>query len=239
MRIGDRKIIIYGAGFLAEKFFCMNSQYKIEFVIDRRIRSFHGIRCYRLDEVTERLTEHSAIVVVTGVGNSRNEMMLSLERLGLREELDYTLVENFNKELAILYGNCHMEIIERFLRMAPSFSDHYFTKMYFVGHDSENERWPDKGTLKKCKLFISQYIRDDNSQDVPGHEILSKMCDKAVCVIIPNLYGINMFFPQIPHVAFLPYPFADPLSYAFPPRNRAGRRHSVRTWNSRTDKSGD
>lgn len=190
-------IVLYGTGIIAEKFYYSYSkEYQIVFCIDSRKRdSFHGLECYSLEDAIERLNDE--LIVVAATEQSYKEIKQKLLHTGMQEFKDYVWSFEFNKELALLYGNCHMGVLREFLFQTPDFSERYTIRIKMVHSDITSERVPDTQELKKCTLFIAQDIRDENSAGVPSSKKLADLTnEKCTCIIIPNLFGINLFFPQ-------------------------------------------
>ena len=64
---------------------------------------------------------------------------------------------------------------------------------YVAGNNSQ----PKKVELEHCKLIISQDIQEDNSLHLPGAgELFSCVGKDCIKILVPNLYGCNLFFPQ-------------------------------------------
>lgn len=108
------------------------------------------------------------VIVATETENVYFEIAKQLEDLGLIEYKNYLPVWLIDRELAILYGNCHMIKLEKYLQKQPEFTRKYYIRRYYVAALDKNKRVPSDHDLKYCRLLISQDIRDDNSLSVPG-----------------------------------------------------------------------
>ena len=169
-----KKIAVYGAGLEGEKFYCRyRDKYDIQYFIDKNNnRTFHGIQVYSLEQVESRIGEYY-IVVALGM-HIYPQIKSMLEENGLTEFNDFCQAEFLDRELAILYGNCHMRVFEKYFRRNPCF-------------------------MENCGLLISYDIREENSFGVPSYERLrQKVKSTCRCVKVPNLLcSFNSFFPQI------------------------------------------
>lgn len=191
------KLILYGTGIIAEKFYYSYcDEYDFSFCIDCRERaSFHGIRCYTLEEAIYRIED--CLIVVASTWQSFKIIKQKLKRCGLKEFRDFVWCFEFHKELVILYGNCHMAVLNEFFLHTPEFTRRYATRIKTVHSDDALDRVPDEDELSVCRILICQDIREDNGIGVPGAELIcSHTEDTCTCIIIPNLFGVNLFFPQ-------------------------------------------
>lgn len=113
---------------------------------------------------------------------------------GLIEFSDFTHSELYEKsKLAIVYGNCHMEKLCEYLRLNYHFSRRYFIRYYYVGEG----KVPSDIELKNCDLLLTQDVKENNNFKVPSAEsLISRLNPNAVKIVIPNLYGCNLFFMQ-------------------------------------------
>ncbi len=188
-------IILYGAGIYAEKFYAQNKgDVNIEFVIDRSVENFHNIPIYNFEEAKGRLRGKQIIVTMTK--SNYISVKKELIQLGLIEFDDFIWVKYFNKKLALLYGNCHMLPIKNYLEMQPEFARIYEIIYYRIGNEEEEE-YPSSKVVDRCDLFVTQDIRENNSRHVPGYkELLKSIRSEIKVIIVPNLYGVNLFFPQ-------------------------------------------
>lgn len=192
-----KKIAVYGAGLEGEKFYCRyRDKYDIQYFIDKNNnRTFHGIQVYSLEQVESRIGEYY-IVVALGM-HIYPQIKSMLEENGLTEFNDFCQAEFLDRELAILYGNCHMRVFEKYFRRNPCFMDRYVIRQYLVYMPRDN--FPADEELENCGLLISYDIREENSFGVPSYERLrQKVKSTCRCVKVPNLLcSFNSFFPQI------------------------------------------
>lgn len=188
-----KKIVIYGAGFEAERFLChRKDEFDVEFYIDRIAnRTFHGKQVYAIEEVPEDI-QHKKILVATSEAGYY-EISKILDGKGLIEYQDYMSIYDYGKKLLVLYGNCHMIMISKYLQQQIEFIKKYHVKMFYVGE----KKAPSANDLKYCDVFIGQDIRKDNELGMPDISSLMEMATKCQKIIIPNLYGYNFFWPQV------------------------------------------
>lgn len=186
------KVVIYGAGFEAERFLCLKEkELDIEFFIDKIAnRTFHGKPVYTIDEV-QSVQEKKILVAASEIGY--REISKVLDAKGLIEFRDYMSIYNYHKKFVILYGNCHMIVISKYLQQQVEFYKNYYIRNFYIGQKiapSENE-------LKHCDILIGQDIRKDNELGMPDIGSLIKLAAACQKVIIPNLYGYKFFWPQV------------------------------------------
>lgn len=188
-----KRIAIYGVGLEAEKFYWNNlDKFEIAFAIDRKARSsFHGIKVYSVEYAVENLPRE--FIVVTALRRTYQEIRKNLREFGLVEFKDFIWCEFVNRELVVLYGNCHMIAIEDYLMNNP-----YFCKKYVIKRFCVTEELPRKEELQYCRVLISQDVNEQNKLGVfSAQEIFNMASESCTKVLIPNLYGCNLFFPQL------------------------------------------
>lgn len=193
MAIGHHdKIILYGTGLEGEKFYCKYSrQYEIVYCLDKRKRGeFHGKRVYSLDEI-EVDAEKYFIVVTVGASVYR-EVKSELVQNGYREFDNFIWGGAFEKKIVFLYGNCHMGALERYLNTNAFFVKDFFARSYDI-----TKEVPTECELTHCDLLVTQDIKADNYLGKASCDELIRKHVIGENIIVPNLYGYNMFFPQI------------------------------------------
>ena len=190
-------IILYGISLEGEIFYY---KYKdildIQYCIDRKEQAlFHGYSVFKLTEKIEDLNKH--LIIVTATMSVYEEIKKELTSIGLREFENFIPCTAFGKKLAIVYGNCHMSTLALYLQQNYYFNSEYFIRFYYIGE------WetPSEKELKKCDLLITQDIREKNEFNMPSYmSLVSDIKKEALVVIVPNLYGCNLFFPQCNNV---------------------------------------
>jgi hypothetical protein len=191
------KMILYGVGLAGEKFFSLyRNKYQFIFAIDKHNnRFFHDMPVYSLEDAKEKI-ENNYIAIATETRNTYLEIARLLEELGLIEFDDFRWAKTFDKELAILYGNCHMSRMEAYLSDNIEFDRNFEIRRYDVSR-VKIDGAPSESELRHCKVLIAQDIRSDNQLMCPAAEdLIGKISENCQKVIIPNLYGCNLFYPQ-------------------------------------------
>lgn len=192
-----KKIILYGAGLEGEKFYWKyKNKYDIVCAVDKiHDRKFHGIPVYSFEKLKEMKLDF--FIVVAAIGVTYKAIKQGLEEWGRKEFADFVWANDFEKKLCVLYGNCHMIILEEYLLNNPYFFSQYTIKRYFIHRDPYTCTLPTKEEMSSCDLLISQDVREGNSNSVPAmQEVRSWVKEDCKCIVIPNLFGFNIYFPQ-------------------------------------------
>lgn len=203
------RIVLYGTGMFAEKFYYkFREQFSIEYCIDQRKRkTFHGLEVFKPEEKSCDLKTKKVIVAVAG-DKQYNAIRKTLIKMGLKEFEDFLWSYELGKKIAILYGNCHFAVLKEYLIRTPSFALEYTIRFKSV-YDKEGDdfyRVPSETELRNCSLLIMQDIRNENSHQLLSVTEIKEMApDCCKIVVVPNLYGYNLFFPQ-----FLKSPSNEP-----------------------------
>ncbi len=192
----DKPIVIYGTGIEAEKFYYRyKEEYEIVFCIDdNRDKRFHGMPVYPLSKVIDKVEDY---FIVVAVGHAEYGKVKRLFQGGyLIEFKDFAYVWDVGKKISILYGNCHMGVLEKYLNNNPYFYSEYKIirkEVLLISLDV-----PTDYELSACDLFICQDIRKENELGVPSaDELIQKLPAHSKSIKIINLHGFNLFFPQM------------------------------------------
>ena len=189
-----RKLILYGTGLEGEKFYSWSEKLcDIAYCIDKRNnRSFHGKPVYSLEE--KELELKNFFIIVAAQYNIYKEIRDDLVRRGLIEFKNFTYYILYGgAKLAIIYGNCHMAKLCEYFCLNYFFLREYHLRYYYI---AENE-CPSNVELENCSLFLAQDIREDNGFHMPGTKsLINSLKTDSVKIVIPNLYGCNLFFMQ-------------------------------------------
>jgi hypothetical protein len=125
------------------------------------------------------------------------EIAQILRKLDLTEFDDFGWSNSFDKELAIVYGNCHMGVMAEYLRGNAEFDRNFEIRYYDVSKIEANGI-PSENELCHCKVLITQDIRSTNELVCPSaRELIGKTSENCKKIIVPNLHGCNMFYPQV------------------------------------------
>ena len=194
-------IILYGTGVTAEKFYWKwKETYNILYCIGEGQALFHEKRVYPPCEIKREHIKQRIIVAVNK--ETYPSVRKWLMSLGFIEFDDFLWNYELGKDLVILYGNCHMHVLEKYLNSVPDFAHQYVIRKKTVFEQEDFERIPTKEELLSCKVLITQDINQENSQSVPSADCLLHMVSpNCRTVKIPNLYGYNLFYPQLSKLA--------------------------------------
>lgn len=194
-----KKVILYGAGLAGEKFYwAYRKKYEIEYVLDRCCnRMFHNIPVYSFEEKKKDLYGHF-VIAATDKENIYYEISGILRSIGMIELRDFISVQMVEKKLVVMYGNCHMIILEKYLQKQPEFQRRYVIKRYYIAEMDEKERYYSKeqivrnfkeqlGKLKQreveCSIKISDFIETNYKiQQLffdPNHPCNVLICEKG------------------------------------------------------------
>lgn len=194
-----KKVVLYGAALAGEKFYwAYRNKYQIEYVLDQcNNRFFHNIPVYSFEEKKQDLHGHF-VIVATEKEFIYHEISENLKSIGMTELKDFISVQMVEKKLVVMYGNCHLIILEKYLQKQPEFQCRYVVKRYYIADVEEKRRYPSENVLAHCLVLITQDIHEKNAFKVPSaKEMIKKTSTDCKNIIIPNLYGFNFFFPQI------------------------------------------
>ncbi len=196
----NRAIVIYGCGNEGKNFYWKyRNRLNILFAIDQNSREnshFYDLPKHKLREV--RHIEKYYIVVTVGEGYWIN-VKEQLEQIGLKCGINFIWSKWFEcKKRAILYGNCHMVHLMKYLRSNIEFQREYDTFLYGINYFSDDRIETFKDDVSHCDLFITQDIREGNKFNTPSAEhLISLMQEDSVALRIPNIHGVNLFYPQM------------------------------------------
>lgn len=187
------KVVLYGTGLEGEKFYCKhNRDFDIVYCLDQRKRErFHGIDVYQIEQKRDQIHRYYIIVSV-GIA-IYEEIKKLLECYQLEEYRDFIHVSALGKKIVFVYGNCHMGALCRYLNLNDEFRRQYYIKYYSI---MQNYFRPET-ELGYCDVLITQDIRKDNCFGEISCEELVREHKTGQNIIVPNIYGYNMFFPQI------------------------------------------
>lgn len=155
------------------------------------IEKFYDLCVYR--PAKENCSQY-LVVVASRV--RYEEISLELTEFGLEELKDYIPYEALGKKVVLLHGNCHANVIERYLNTSKSFSNQYW--IYPLPMIQNNKKGYIKDhLLKHCDIFVCQDIQEHNSCDkrLSAEYLISRV--EGMVIVFPNLYGLGrIIFPQ-------------------------------------------
>lgn len=112
---------------------------------------------------------------------------------------DFCIEDYYDKKIAILYGNCHLENLAECLKNHKPFLDEYviypITPIYRVKDDSYFE----DPIFKNCDLLIHQSIRKNNryGEKFASENVIKSLKKSCKVIAVPNVYHLPMcYFPQ-------------------------------------------
>lgn len=190
-----REIIIWGTGVIGRSLYykiLRGGIYKVKYFVDNSsINTFYNLEVYR---PTKKNCSICLVVVASSV--YYEEIAIQLTEFGLQELKDFIPYEALGKEVVLIHGNCHVEIIKRYLNTSKSFSDKYWTYPVPLIQDNKKGYIKDH-LLNNCDVFIYQDIQEKNPFDkrLSANYLKNMVNGKKIC--IPNLYGLGkILFPQ-------------------------------------------
>lgn len=168
------------------------AQFKVKYFVDNApIDKFYGVSVYR--PTKENCSAH---LVVVASRAHYEEISIELTEFGLEELKDYIPYEALGKKTVLIHGNCHTDIIKRYLNNSDTFVRQYW--IYPLPMIQNNKKGYIKDhLLRNCDVFICQDIRGDNPCDkrLSAEYLLNKAGGTKIC--FPNLFGLGeIFFPQ-------------------------------------------
>ncbi|MCM1222684.1 MAG: WcbI family polysaccharide biosynthesis putative acetyltransferase [Lachnospiraceae bacterium] len=122
-----------------------------------------------------------------------------LRNEGKREFEDFAYYEWLFKDVVLLHGNCHMEIIRKFLLSSSAFRDRFAIYPYPLLVSATKQFRTEPEIFRHIDVWIHQDIRRNNQfgYKVSDEYIRSNVSPEIREIIIPHLYGIGkMLFPQ-------------------------------------------
>ena len=196
--VQHQRIAIFGTGLFGVR--CMYDLQKrgihIDFFLDNncKIHSFCYLPVYELD--SDKI-KNLFIIVAT---NEQTYAIVSeqLSEMGLEEFSDYIFFPWIKKKVVLLHGNCHLDVIEEYLKSSGKFQKEYAVYPNPRICNNKEHRIEDY-ILSNCDVWIHEDIREDNSFGyyLSDQYIRSKIKNGAMDITIPHLFGLGKaFFPQ-------------------------------------------
>ena len=109
-----REIIIWGTGVIGRSLYykiLRGGIYKVKYFVDNSsINTFYNLEVYR---PTKKNCSICLVVVASSV--YYEEIAIQLTEFGLQELKDFIPYEALGKEVVLIHGNCHVEIIKCYL----------------------------------------------------------------------------------------------------------------------------
>lgn len=196
------KYVVWGTGVHAAQFLYHHPHLNsIEFFIDNNVAEgghlFRGKRVLKFSEVKGSCTENYFFIVASSE-KVYVEIKHQLQKEGYREFSDFAFCQYFDKNIAVLHGNCHMDIVREYLSSSEAFTNKYIIYPLPLIQNIEGEI--EQNVLENCDLFIHQDIQAGNGYGykLSDEYILPKLKEECVKITVPNLFGLGKgFFPQM------------------------------------------
>lgn len=174
----------------------------VDFFIDNNVRGggkyrFFGKKVFKFGEIEKACIEKHYIILATSK-KAYSEIKKQLCEEGYKEFVHFAYYQYFYKKLVVLHGNCHMDIIKRFLHSSEMFTDNYVIYPLPPIQCIE-EKSIEENVLDNCDVFIHQDIQANNEfgYRLSDEYILPKLRKECEEITVPNLFGLGRgFFPQ-------------------------------------------
>lgn len=189
-----REIVLFGAGKIAEKFvYQYFNEVNICYIWDNlKTGEFLGHQIKK----PEYYKKYFIIVTSISYFEIRNQLI----SMGYCEFHDFIPASIFNKKIAIVYGNCHMNAVKLYLECHKEFSLEYGFYPFPMIQTLKDINLEYKNILNNCDLLFHQSVRKDNvyGEDYSSEQILQYIKGTCRVISVPNLYGMPKYlFPQL------------------------------------------
>ena len=190
----DRDVVIYGTGINALKCvsFLEQNGIEIQYMLDGRdgIGRFKNYSVYK--PVHEKLKNKFIVVA------SSYETYFTIKKnIGPMQEFkDFIYYLWIDKKMVFLHGNCHMDVIEGYLKSSDEFAKEF--AIYPTPRICTKKKLNEK-IIKYMDVWIHEDIRSNN---VFGYEYSDEYVGKfikknAIRIVMPHLYNLGVgFFPH-------------------------------------------
>lgn len=192
--IREKNIVVYGTGINAVKciYFLEQAHISIEYLIDGR-EGIGKFKNYEVYQPTPQALNGKYIIVACAF----ETYPAIKERLhGYSEFKDFLYYEWLDKKMVFLHGNCHMDIVESFLKSSVTFRKKY--AVYPTDRICTGKHIDEK-ILPEIDVWIHEDIQTSNAF---GYEVSDEYIKKYVMpdvfeIVMPHLYGLGAgFFPH-------------------------------------------
>ncbi len=189
-----RNVIVYGTGINAVKciYFLEMEHIKVEYLIDGR-EGIGKFKNYQVYQPTSEVLDGKYIIVACAF----ETYSAIRERLHEYKEFEnYIYYEWLDKKMVFLHGNCHMDIVESFLKSSVTFQKEYAvypTDRICTG------KYVNEEILPEIDIWIHEDIQISNAfgYKVSDEYIKKYMSSTVFEIVMPHLYGLGAgFFPH-------------------------------------------
>lgn len=192
--IRDKNIVVYGTGINAVKciYFLEMTHVKIEYLVDGRDGT-GKFKNYQVCQPSAEVLDGKYIIVAC---SPETYPVIKKRLQDYREFEDYIFYEWLNRQMVFLHGNCHMDIVESFLKSSINFQKKYAiypTARICTGMPIDVKMLPN------MDVWIHEDIQTTNAF---GYEVSDEYIKKYIAsdvleIIMPHLYGLGAgFFPH-------------------------------------------
>lgn len=115
------------------------------------------------------------------------------------EKIKHFRLDNINKKIVILYGNCHMQALYKLLNSSLSFNEKFVLYDIPYIQTIKNPAFFELPIFNECDVFIHQAIQINNryGREFASENIIKKLKPSCKVIAIPNIYHLPKFyFPQ-------------------------------------------
>lgn len=207
------KINIYGTKASALKFISRNVDVSINAFIDGKVDNDGNIsvffpffnrkiRVFPHNQAKDVLSSFYTVVATSE--DAYWEIKSKLENdYNLKEFENFEYYKTFRKKIALIYGNCHCDVIKEMLQTSAQFESVYGFYPLKAICDSKLHSNPEyylaSSLIKRASLVIHQCIRKNNyyGELYSSENFLRSINPSCKIIGIPNLFGLPKFlFPQ-------------------------------------------
>lgn len=191
--IGAKKVIVFGAGLVGEKFVY---QYYDEVTIYCFWDNNKTGKC--LGYPIRKPEFHNKCFIIVAA-DAYLEIRSQLIRMGYDEFEDFIPHQLYKKKMTVVYGNCHMGMIRRYLECSKEFTSKYGIYPFPLIQKIKDMDIEYQSILRHCSLFLHQSVRSENEygENYSSEKILQYVDKSCRIISVPNLYGMPKYlFPQ-------------------------------------------
>lgn len=193
----DKEYLIYGTGIEAcEIVYSLQDKIRIRAFVERapQISNFCNKPVFEAN--MSIMKDYYIIIAVRK--DEYHRVASRFNDIGYSEFTDYIYWEWLLKKIVVIHGNCHMDIVKKYLETSDTFNK-YYTIYPNQPIQNNKKKYIDPLVLKNCDVFIHQDIQSTNQFGfyLSDEYISEFLTDSTQDIIVPNLFGLGGFlFPQ-------------------------------------------
>ncbi len=191
---GGIRMILFGAGFDAEKFIINHKNENIDFIVDDDKKGFLFDIPIIEPSYLKKINKNHGLIVVTANKYKYYDIRKQLIEWGFIEFKDFIKDDLYQKKIAMIWGNCHVEYIKEYLKYNTDFNKIYsFYDMREIWVIKKEDISRD--IFSYCDLLIYQPIQKFNmfGEEFSSDHIISLLPETAHKISVPNLFGLPKF----------------------------------------------